>query len=70
MFAQAPDWKEHLDRDILDQVSVLLAEYEPASPASRPAAQTRQKRGRATSNASSTAGARRTSGTQTSCTPG
>ena len=43
----------------------------PASPASGPAARSPARSGgRATSNASSTAGGRRTSGTQTSCTPG
>ena len=45
VFAQAPDWKEHLDRDILDQVSVLLAEYEACLSRIRACrAEPRQKR--------------------------
>ena len=27
-FAQQPDWKEHLDREILEQISALLRDYE------------------------------------------
>ena len=45
VFAQAPDWKEHLDRNILDQVSVLLAEYEDCLSRIRACrAEPRQKR--------------------------
>ena len=69
-FAQEPDWKEHLDQAVLEQVSALLTDYEKCLHRIRICRlEPKEKKRKSDIERILFAGGRRSLGTRTSCTP-